>query len=338
MTKADPVMTTPTVSTAEGESVTAVTQAEFGGPEVLAIARRSRPQAGVSEIVVRVMAAGINPTDTKHRAGQTWTGVPVPVLGWDVSGVVESVGPGVTIHQIGDEVFGMLPYPHGAGAYAELAVAPARTFAPKPAGLDHVLAAALPLSGLTAHQALVDTANLAPGQTVLVHAGAGGVGHLAIQIAKARGAEVVATVSVKNQDLARRLGADHVIDYRSTDFASVVRDVDVVLDTVGGETRRQSLQVVRAGGQVISLVGDETVVEDFGNAARLGVHLRFLVVEADHAGLRALATLVDDGQLIPHVTATYPLDQAAQAHRHVESGLAAGKCVLVVGADRGPRT
>ena len=325
-------MTVSEAIDAPDETMAVVTQREFGGPDVLMAARAPRPTAGVSEIVVRVMAAGINPTDTKHRAGQSWTGLPVPVLGWDVSGVVESVGPGVTIHQVGDEVFGMLPYPHGAAAYAELVVAPARAFARKPSGLDHVQAAALPLSGLTAHQALVDTAGVTSDHTILVHAGTGGVGHLAIQIAKARGAEVVATVRARNHDLARELGADRVIDYRSTDFTDEVRDVDVVLDTVGGETRRQSLQVVKAGGQVISLVGDETVIDDFGLAASRGIDLRFLVVEADQAGLQALGALVEAGRLTPHVTATYSLDRAAEAHRHVERGLAAGKCVLIIDA------
>lgn len=168
--------------------------------------------------------------------------------------MVEGTGFGVTLFQPGDEVFGMLPYPHGVGSHAEYVTAPTRAFARKPENVDHVQAAALPLAALTAWQALNDTARLEAGQRVLIHAAAGGVGHLAVQIARARGAYVIGTASAKNHDLVRGLGADEMIDYQATDFAATVSDVDVVLDTVGGDYPARSLRAIRAGGQLISLL------------------------------------------------------------------------------------
>ncbi|MBZ4323773.1 NADP-dependent oxidoreductase, partial [Streptomyces huiliensis] len=171
----------------------AISQDAFGGPEVLREVRLPVPAPGPGRILVRVRAAGLNPTDWKHRAGPAFLGEPPFVLGWDVSGTVVAAGLGVTLHRPGDEVFGMLPHPYGAGAHAEYAAGPARAFARRPAALDHVQAGALPLAGLTAWQALVDVARVGPGDRVLVHAAAGGVGHLAVQIAKARGAHVTGT-------------------------------------------------------------------------------------------------------------------------------------------------
>jgi len=310
----------------------AISQDVFGSPDVLHVVTRPQPVADPGEIVVRIHAAGVNPTDWKHRAGLPWMSEPVPVLGWDVAGVVEQVGSGVTLYEPGDEVFGMLPYPRGAGAYAEYAKAPTRSFARKPANLDHVRAAALPLAALTAHQALVDTADVQPGQRVLVHAAAGGVGHLAVQIAKARGAHVIGTASAAKHDLLRELGADELIDYRTVDFAEVLDDVDVVLDTLAGDARTRSLGVLRAGGVLVSLVaGDpESDAADAKQAAELGVRLKGLMVEADHAGMRAVARLVEQGALRVHVDATFPLAEAAAAHAHGETGRTTGKIVILV--------
>ncbi len=307
----------------------AMTQDAFGGPEVLREARLPRPEPRMSEILVRVHAAGVNPTDWKNRSFGLWHPDPVPVLGWDVSGVVEEVGLGVTLFEPGDEVFGMLPYPHGAGAYAEYAKGPTRAFASKPSTVDHVQAGALPLAALTAYQALVDTADVRPGQRVLIHAAAGGVGHLAVQIAKARGAYVIGTASAGKHELLRDLGADELIDYRTTDFAEVVRDVDVVLDTLAGDVRTRSLDVLRTGGTLVSIlpVGGE---EDEEKAAALGVRLEKLLVEADHGGMRAIAGLVGEGRLRAHVEATFPLAEAAKAHALGETDRTTGKIVLTV--------
>ncbi|WP_106191929.1 NADP-dependent oxidoreductase [Umezawaea tangerina] len=308
----------------------AIGQDVFGGPEVLAEVELPRPAPGIGEVVVRVHAAGVNPTDWKLRAGFPWLDRPIQVLGWDVSGVVDEVGLGVTLFKPGDEVFGMLPYPKGAGAYADYAVATARSFARKPANVDHVHAAALPLAALTAHQALVDTAGLRPGQRVLVHAAAGGVGHLAVQIAKAHGAHVIATAGAGKHELLRGLGADEVVDYRTADFADVVGEVDVVLDPLGGDVRTRSLDVLRRGGVLVAIVSDGDEAAAAEKAAQLGVRLEGMIVEADHGGMRAIADLVARGGLHPHVEATFPLAEAAKAHAHGETGRTTGKLVLVV--------
>ncbi|MDG4861997.1 NADP-dependent oxidoreductase, partial [Streptomyces sp. T-3] len=222
---------TSTVST-----MLAITATSWGGPEVLTSAEVERPEPGLGEILVRVHAAGVNPVDWKIRTGGPFVPQAGPaILGYDVSGTIEAVGPGVTLYAPGDEVFGMPRFPELAGGYAEFVTAPARRFVPKPATVGHIEAAALPLAALTAWQALIDTAGLRAGQRVLIHAAAGGVGHLAVQIAKAQGAYVIGTASASNHAFLRELGADEVVDYSSVDFASVVREVDVVLDGVGGD-------------------------------------------------------------------------------------------------------
>ncbi|UJV39461.1 NADPH:quinone reductase [Streptomyces sp. AMCC400023] len=325
-------MTDTTENTSGGDATTtmrAMTQDAFGGPEVLREAELPRPVPGPGEILVRVHAAGVNPTDWKNRAFGLWHPEPLPVLGWDVSGVVEQVGLGVTLFEAGDEVFGMLPYPHGAGAYAEYAKGPARAFAPKPSNVDHVQAGALPLAALTAYQALVDTADVREGQRVLIHAAAGGVGHLAVQIAKARGAYVIGTASAGKHELLRELGADELIDYRTTDFVEAAGEVDVVLDTLAGDVRTRSVDVLGQGGTLVSIlpVGGE---EDAERAAARGARLEKLLVEADQAGMRAIAALVEQGKLRAHVDATFPLAEAAKAHALGETDRTTGKIVLTV--------
>lgn len=306
----------------------AISQDVLGGPEVLKEVEVERPAPRPSEVLVRVKAAGVNPTDWKHRATGGFLGEPPFVLGWDVSGVVEAVGIGVTLHAPGDEVFGMLPYPFGHGSHAEYVTAPARSFVPKPAGIDHTEAGALPLVSLTAWQALADMADVRPGQRVLIHAAAGGVGHVAVQIAKARGAYVIGTASAGKHEFLRKLGADEVIDYRDTDFTEAVRDVDVVLDTLGGDTTFSSLRVLRQGGIVVSIlpVGPE---ELYAEAERLGVRAVRMLVEADQAGMRAVADLVDKGLLHATVAGTFPLADAAEAHTLGDTGRTTGKLVLL---------
>ncbi|MGK5517889.1 NADP-dependent oxidoreductase [Micromonospora sp. URMC 107] len=309
----------------------AVSQDAAGAPDVLKIIEMARPVPALGEILVRVHAAGVNPTDWKTRArGRFATGALPPfVLGFDVSGVVEEVGPGVTLFAAGDEVFGMPRFPHPAGAYAEFVTAPARHFCRKPANIDHTTAAALPLASLTAWQALVDTADIQPGQRVLVHAAAGGVGHLAVQIAKARGAWVVGTARAGKHDLLRGLGADELIDYTTDDFGVVLRDLDVVLDTIGGDYTARSLRTLRRGGILVSLL---PVAPDFPAdlAEELGVRATRLLVEPDQAGMKAVADLVARGQLRPLVDTTLPLREAARAHERGETNSTTGKIVLSV--------
>ncbi|MEV5313285.1 MULTISPECIES: NADP-dependent oxidoreductase [unclassified Streptomyces] len=307
----------------------AISQDVLGGPEVLKVVERERPAPRPNEVLVRVRAAGVNPTDWKHRATGGFLGEPPFVLGWDVSGEVVETGIGVAAFRPGDEVFGMLPYPFGHGSHAEYVTVPARALAPKPAGIDHTQAGALPLVSLTAWQALVETADLRSGQRVLIHAAAGGVGHVAVQIAKARGAYVIGTASAGKHDFLRELGADEVIDYRETDFAEAVKDVDVVLDTIGGDTSVRSLRVLRPGGLVVSIlpVGSDDFYEE---ADRLGVRALRMLVDADRTGMRAIAELVEAGQLRATIAGTFPLAEAAEAHRLGDTGRTTGKLVLLM--------
>ncbi|MFE7860099.1 NADP-dependent oxidoreductase [Streptomyces sp. NPDC101209] len=312
------------------KTMRAISQDVLGGPEVLKEVELPRPEPRTNEVLVRVRAAGVNPTDWKHRATGGFLGEPPFVLGWDVSGVVEAVGIGVARFKPGDEVFGMLSYPFGHGSHAEYVTGPARWFAHKPASVDHTQAGALPLVSLTAWQALVEYADVRPGQRVLVHAAAGGVGHVAVQIAKARGAYVIGTASAGKHEFLRGIGADETVDYRETDFTEAVKDVDVVLDTIGGDTSTRSLRVLRPGGIVVSIlpVGSDDFHEE---AARLGVRSLRMLVDASHSGMTAIAELVEEGKLRPTIAGTFPLADAAEAHRLGDTGRTTGKLVLTVG-------
>ncbi|MGW2020641.1 NADP-dependent oxidoreductase [Streptomyces decoyicus] len=309
----------------------AVSQDTAGGPEVLKMITTDRPVPGPTEILVRVHAAGVNPTDWKSRSqGAFMTGAKAPfTLGFDVSGVVEAVGLGVTLFAPGDKVFGMPRFPHAAGAYAEYVTAPARHFAHLPTSLDHIQGAALPLASLTAWQALVDTAQVQPGARVLIHAAAGGVGHLAVQIAKSRGAYVIGTARQAKHDFLRGLGADELIDYTQQDFAEAVRDVDIVLDTISGDYGARSLRTLRPGGTLVSILPlDDAFPAAQAREAR--IRAGFLLVEPDRAGLQAVAGLVDSGKLRVTVDTVLPLEEAAKAHTLGETGRTTGKIVLAV--------
>ncbi|MFC4377801.1 NADP-dependent oxidoreductase [Nocardia halotolerans] len=306
----------------------AIGQDTFGGPEVLRVIEVDKPTPGPTEVLIRVHAAGVNPTDSWHRSSGGIIGEIIP-LGWDVSGVVEAVGLGVTLFAPGDEVFGMPLLPRPAGAYAEYITAPARHLARKPANLTHIEAGALSLVALTAWQALVDTADVRAGQRVLIHAAAGGVGHVAVQIAKARGAYVLATARADNHDFVRGLGADEVIDYSTTDFVEAARDIDVVVDTVGGAYGPRSLRTLRPGGIVVSLASPaEAALTE--QAEPLGVRAGFMIVEADAAGMKAIAELAEAGALRPHVDKVLPLELVSKAHEISDTQRARGKIVLAV--------
>ncbi|MEU3371291.1 NADP-dependent oxidoreductase [Streptomyces sp. NPDC006711] len=312
------------------QTMRAISYARYGGPEVLAEIETARPEPGTGEVLVRVHAAGVNPADWKIRTHGGFTPMGDPaILGHDVSGTVEAVGVGVTLYQPGDAVFGMPLFPRQAGAYAEYVVAPARHFVPKPDGIDHIQAAALPLAALTAWQSLVDTARLAPGQRVLVHAAAGGVGHLAVQIAKALGAYVIGTASAAKHAFVRGLGADEVIDYTAVDFTEAVGNIDVVFDAVGGDYSARSLTVLRPGGTLVSInTPDEP--ELLAEAARRGLRAGFTIVEPDQAGMRAIAALVTEGKLRVEIDSVFDLADAAKAHEYGERGRTQGKIVLRV--------
>ena len=306
-----------------------VRQTELGGIDVLKLVEVDRPEPGPTEILVRVHAAGVNPVDWKTREHGVFLGQPPFVLGWDVSGTVEQVGFGVSWLKPGDEVLGMPLFPHAAGAYGEFVVAPSRQFVRKPAGLSHAEAAALPLAGLTAWQALVDDADVQPGQKVLVHAAAGGVGHLAVQIAKAHGAYVYGTSRAAKHDFLRGIGVDEPIDYTTTDFTKVAKDVDVVFDLVGGENAVRSVDVLKPGGTVFAVPGgvdDELAAK----ARRHGVRATGILVEPDQRGLLALLDLIAAGRLKVHVDQVLPLAEAGKAHEIGAANKLIGKLVLDV--------
>jgi NADPH:quinone reductase-like Zn-dependent oxidoreductase len=290
----------------------AVSQDELGGPDVLKVVTVPTPEPSISEVLVRVHAAGVNPIDGAQRQTGAFVGEPPFVLGWDVSGTVEAVGPGVTLYNPGDEVFGMLPFPQGHGAYAEYVVGPTRAFVRKPDRLDHFQAAAIPMVGLTAWQALVDTAGVGERSRVLINGASGGIGHVAVQIAKARGAYVTALVSDANLDFVRSLGADEAIGYNSSDFTEAVRDQDVVLDVVGGDYPAKALDVLKPGGILVS-TQPPSVAAVAEAAAERGVRAAGVIVEADEVGMSALADLAAAGKLVPTIAATFPLDEVAAA-------------------------
>jgi NADPH:quinone reductase-like Zn-dependent oxidoreductase len=308
----------------------AIRQDALGPPEVLQIAELERPQPGPTEVLVRVGAAGVNPVDWKTRAGGGRLGEPPFTVGWDVAGVVEELGYGVTRFDVGDRVFGMPHFPREAAAYAEYVTAPSRQFARIPGGLSETEAAAMPLGSLTAWQTLHDTAAIKPGQRVLIQAAAGGVGHLAVQIAKAAGAYVIGTARAEGHDFLRELGVDDPIDYTSEDVGAAVRDVDVVLDLVGGETGRGSLPALRDGGLIINVPsgGD---LEALRRAAGERVRVAAFLVEPDRVGMEAIAALVAEGKLRVRVADTLALEHAARAHARGEAGeIGGGKLVLDV--------
>ncbi|MFD9074130.1 NADP-dependent oxidoreductase [Streptomyces lasiicapitis] len=305
----------------------AVIQKSFGGPEVLETVEAERPSPLGGEVLVRVHASGVNPVDVAVRSGAyPLLGEPPFGVGWDISGVVEEAGPGARFKP-GDEVYGMPFFPRAATGYADYVAVPARQVARKPATLDHVHAAAVPLAALTAWQGLVDAARLTEGQRVLIHRAAGGVGHFAVQIAKARGAHVIALASEPKHDFVRGLGADEVIDYRTTDYTEAVRDVDAVFDSSSEGTR--SLQVLRPGGVLVSIMehGNQELAAQVEAAGR---HFAGVSVEPDYASLEAIAALVDAGRIRPHVAETFPLADAAKAHELVGTGSVRGKVVLTV--------
>jgi len=295
----------------------------FGGPEVLCFEDVPRPEPWTGETLCRVHAAGVNPVDWKIREGHLPSPLP-SIMGIDFSGVVEACGAEVTEFHVGDAVFGQVA--DDSGSYAEYAIAPASHITHKPEAIDHVHAAALPVSALTAWQALFDSAALSPGQKVLIHAAAGGVGGFAVQFAKWKGAHVIGTASADHLDFVRQLGADQVVDYRTTKFEEAARDVDVVLDTICGETQERSWRTLKKGGILVSLVQPPSE----GKARALG--LRCALVRQTPRGdqLARIAELVVNGQVKIHVETVLPLQQARRAQELSQSGHAGGKIVLVV--------
>ena len=313
----------------------AIVATATGPPGVLELQELPDPEPIPTEVLVRVHAAGVNPVDWKTRQGEgmaSLVGDPPYVPGWDVAGTVEQVGMGVTRFEVGDRVFGMPRFPRPAGAYAELVTSPSRQLARVPDELDLAAAAALPLAALTAWQALVETADVQAGQRVLVHAAAGGVGHLAVQIAKARGAEVLGTASAAKLDFLTDLGVDRPIDYERESFEAVATDVDVVLDLIGtADYGLRSLACLHADGILFEVPSgvDASVIEE---AERQGKRATGILVEPDGTALERIAELYGEGALRVELEEPLALADAARAHELGEQGRSRGKRVLIAAA------
>ena len=297
----------------------------FGGPEVLQVDEVEPSLPDASQVLVAVKAASINPVDFKIRSGH-YPAVKedrLPyALGRDVSGVVEKCGAQATRFKIGDEIMGIVGI--GGGGYAEKAVLDQQAITRKPPLIDHAHAAAIPLAGQTAWQGLFLRGQLKSGQSVLIHGGSGGVGHFAVQFAKAKGARVLTTVSTANVEFARGLGADVVIDYQTQRFEEHAQDLDMVFDLIDGETRQRSWKLLKRGGVLVS-----TLTEPSQETARqYGVRALRYTVEANGSELSEIAELVASGKVKPHVQKTFRLEEAAQAMAVVEHGGSVGKIVL----------
>jgi NADPH:quinone reductase-like Zn-dependent oxidoreductase len=301
---------------------------DYGGPDVLAYEDAPRPTPGEGEVLIRVHASSVNPFDCAVRAGYmaSYFNYTLPlILGEDVAGIVEEVGAGVTDVSPGDSVYTRAGV-YRDGANAEYALALASDVAAKPQSLDYIHSAAIPHAVLTAWQALYELANLSEGQTVLIHAAAGGVGHMAVQLAQLRGAKVIGTASI-NLPFLKELGVDEAIDYSTIAFEDVVKDVDVVLDLVGGETQQRSWKVLKPGGILLSTVqapSEET-------AAAHGVRQQMIASAPPiRKTLTEVARMVDNGQLKAHVSTVLPLQEIRRAHEMIEARHTHGKVVLQV--------
>jgi NADPH:quinone reductase-like Zn-dependent oxidoreductase len=299
---------------------------EYGGPEVLKLEDVPRPEPKENEVLVRVIAAGVNPIDAIIREGtyasEFGTNLPL-VPGYDIAGVVEKTGAKITRLKVGDAVYG---YVLRGGGYAEYAVASEKELSPKPKSLSFVAAAAVPLAALTAWQALIDTAKLRAGQTVLIHGGSGGVGTMAIQIAKARGARVIATASTPNQDLLKELGADVAIDYTKVKFEDVAKGVDVVLDSVGKDTLARSYGVVKKGGFIATLVSRL----DQAELDKHRIRGASISVKPNTAELAEITKLIEGKKIKPVVTRMLSLADAVAAQQQIKTQHTRGKIVLKI--------
>jgi NADPH:quinone reductase-like Zn-dependent oxidoreductase len=315
------------MQTTTTETMKAVRIHSFGGPDVLRFEDAPRPEPATRQVLVRVHAAGVNPVDWKIREGK-FGQIPFPtVMGSDFSGEIEALGPGVEEFRVGEMVFGSVA--DESGSYAQYALAPISHIVEKPKQIDHTTAAAIPVPALTAWQALFDEAKLEPGQRVLIHAASGGVGNFAVQFAKWKGAHVIGTASGSNADLVRSLGADEFIDYRSTRFENAVRDVDVVFDTIGGDTQERSWKVLKKGGVLVSIVQPPSEQGAKAHNVR-GIFMREDATRNEE--LIQISKLVANGQVKVNVETILPLGEARKAQELSQTGHARGKIVLKVEA------
>lgn len=306
----------------------------YGGPEVIERLELDLPAPGPGEILVQIHAAGVNPADWKIREGLFKDRMPSEfpiVLGWDAAGVVEAVGKDVARVKSGDEIFAYCRKDKiHDGSYAEAILLNEIHLAPKPKNLSFEEAAAVPLVGLTAYQALFEATQLKAGETILIHAGAGGVGSFAIQLAKNAGARVLTTASARHHDYLRQLGADEILDYTQENFVSAAKrifpeGIDAVFDTVGGQTQLDSAEVLKPGGRLTSLLA---LNEDYFRQRGLQPH--YVFVRPENSQLRKLGGLIEAGKLRVKLEKVFPLEEAAEAHRLIEAKHSQGKIVLKV--------
>jgi NADPH:quinone reductase-like Zn-dependent oxidoreductase len=302
----------------------AVVAHEYGAPEVLKLEQVPRPEPQQDEALVRVIASSVNPADPLTLSGKYAKefGTHLPLIaGYDIAGIVEKTGANITQLKVGDAIYG---YPTFGGGWADYVNVKEWEVAAKPKSLNFVEAAAVPMGALTAWQSLMDVAKLQPGQTILIHGGSGGVGSFAVQIAKARGARVIATASTSNQDLLKQLGADVTVDYTKTKFEDVAKDVDAVLDPVGKEILARSYGVVKKGGIVMSLVARPDPAE----LKKHGIRGVGISSHADAEDLKEIAQLIDSGKIKPIVTQVLPLTDAVKAQQQAATHHTRGKVVL----------
>ncbi|PYI49591.1 MAG: NADPH:quinone reductase [Verrucomicrobia bacterium] len=302
----------------------AVVAHEYGAPDVLKFEKVPRPEPQDDEALVRVITSSVNPADPLTLSGKYAKefGTHLPLIpGYDIAGIVEKTGANISKLKVGDAVYG---YPTFGGGWADYVTVKEWEVAAKPKSLNFVEAAAVPMGALTAWQSLVDIAKLQPGQTILIHGGSGGVGSFAIQIAKARGAHVIATASTANQDLLKQLGTDVAVDYTKTKFEDVAKDVDAVLDPVGKETLARSYGVVKKGGIVMCLVA----LPDRAEPQKRGIHGAAISAHPDTADLTQIARLIDAGRIKPIVTQVLPLSEAIAAQQQAATHHTRGKVVL----------
>jgi len=305
---------------------------KFGKPNVLQITEIEKPVPAENEVLIMVMAAGINPVDTKVRAGTSGMSKHLKfpaVLGWDVSGVIESTGQNITEFQAGNPVFGCIGFPGLGKAYAEHAIADPALLARKPNNISFEEAAAVPLAGLTAYQAINEQLKVKQGQKILIQAAAGGVGHLAVQFAKLNGAYVIGTASEKNEAFLEKLGVDQFINYKNEKFEEVVHDLDGVLDAMGGEVLHKSIGCVKRGGTVVCLPsstkGDPKAIE---LAEQQGVELIWPMMHTSSEQIRMISKLMEEKKLKVTIDKIFTLDQISWAHKAVETHATKGKVVV----------
>jgi NADPH:quinone reductase-like Zn-dependent oxidoreductase len=308
---------------------------KFGDTDVLEIAEIDKPVPNDDEVLIRIMAAGINPVDTKVRAGKSGMSknLKLPaILGWDISGVIESAGKNVKDFKPGDAVFGCIGFPGLGKAYAEYTAIDPKYLANKPANISFDEAGAVPLAGLTAYQAINEHLKLAAGQKILIHAAAGGVGHLTVQLAKLNGALVAGTASEKNETFLKKIGVDQFIDYKKEKFEDIVGELDAVLDAMGGEVLYRSIPCVKPGGIVVCLPSStKDDPKALALAQQYGVKILWPMMHTDGGEMKIIAALMEQKKLRVTIERIFTLDQVSWAHKAVETHGTKGKIVLRIG-------